>query len=278
MIEWNETWKTALAASNQVNRMEDYYEKEERAEMYDRSENIRLDGERRVAALNLDPSWSVLDIGCGPGTMALPLARKVRQVTIVEPSLVMIRYLEKRMTEEKRSNIKILHSKWEDLSKEDAGMHDVVIASYSLVFEDLEEALRKMNRVARQRVYLYWFAGTAPWEKIREDLYPVIFGRRYIPGPKCDIIYGLLHSLGLFSDVAVLESTSFPREYSSIDEAVSDIRNMLNLSCHDHDGLLRRYIENRFLRLGDGDTVVLDDDTNYVRLSWRPKALDEWLL
>ena len=48
------------------------------AGLYDRSEAMRRDGEKRAAALEIDPTCSVLDIGSGPGTLALPLARRVR--------------------------------------------------------------------------------------------------------------------------------------------------------------------------------------------------------
>ena len=68
VIDWNSVWKLTLLASRQGN-LENGYEKEEAAERYDRSEIARQDGERRAAALEVEPSWSVLDIGAGPGTL-----------------------------------------------------------------------------------------------------------------------------------------------------------------------------------------------------------------
>jgi hypothetical protein len=79
-------------------------------------------------------------------------------------------------------------------------------------------------------------------------------------------------------DMTVLGDSSFPREYSSMDEAICDVKRMLNFSNHDHDLLLRPYVEDRCLRIGDGDMIVLDDDTNYVRLSLKPRALEDWLV
>jgi len=111
VIDWNSVWKLTLLSSRQGN-LENGYEKEETAERYDRSEIARRDGERRAAGLEIDPSWSVLDIGAGPGTLALPLSRRARQVTAVEPSSAMVKRLEMHIAEEGISNIRILPKRW----------------------------------------------------------------------------------------------------------------------------------------------------------------------
>lgn len=208
MIDWNQVWKLSILASRQGG-LENGYEKEEAAERYDRSEAIRLDGERRAAALEIDPSWSVLDIGSGPRTLALPLARRARRVTAVEPSLAMVKRLEQHVYEEGLSNIRILPTKWEDLSDEEVGEHGLVIASYSLSFLDMREALLKMDRLARRQVILYCFAGVPSWERIRVDLYPRIFGREHIASLMSDVLYNLLYSQGIYVDVQVLQGGCF---------------------------------------------------------------------
>ena len=84
----------------------------------------------------------------------------------------MVKRLEMHIAEEGISNIRILPKRWEDLSPEEVGEHDLVIASYSLSFLDMREALLKMDRLAKRQVILYWFAGVPSWERIRVDLYP----------------------------------------------------------------------------------------------------------
>ena len=266
MIDWNSVWKLTLLASRQGS-LENGYDKEEAAERYDRSEIVRQDGERRAAALEIDPSWSVLDIGAGPGTLALPLARRVRQVTAVEPSLAMVKRLEMHIAEEGISNIRILSKKWEDLSDEEVGEHDLVIASYSLSFLDMREALLKMDRLAKRQVILYWFAGVPSWERIRVDLHPRIFGREHVCHPMSDVLYNLLYSMRIYADVQVLQGTAFPREYEGMEEGISELRRALGLKTQEYDGAIREYLERRGRR--DGERVILEDDTVYVKISWR---------
>lgn len=253
-----------MSLSEHVN----YYDDEAQAARYDLSENIRSDGERRVDGFNLDPSCSVLDIGSGPGTLAIPLAKKVKQVTAVEPSIAMIGHLKRHIEDENISNLNIFHSTWEAIRTEEVEAHDIVIASYSLAMQDIKAAIVKMNQIATRRVYLYWFAGLPTWERIKMDLYPKIFGREYIPGPKCDILYNVLYGMGLYPDVTVLEETSFPRIYSNMEDAIEGIRGMLNLSENEHDHIIRKYIIDQFEEI-DGE-LILDDCTTFVQLSWKP--------
>ena len=208
-----------------------------------------------------------MNVGAGPGTLALPLARRVKQVTAVEPSLAMVKRLERHIVEDGISNIRILPKRWEDLSPEEVGEHDLVIASYSLSFLDMREALLKMDRLAKRQVILYWFAGVPSWERIRVDLYPRIFGREHVCHPMSDVLYNLLYSLGIYADVQVLQGTAFPREYESMVEGISELRRALGLNTQEHDRAIRDYLERQGRRVGE--RVILEDDTVYVKISWR---------
>jgi ubiquinone/menaquinone biosynthesis C-methylase UbiE len=269
MIDWNQIWKDALAASRLTS--DNYYDREERAESYDKSERIWIDGKRRATALDPDPSWSVLDIGSGPGTLAVPLARRVRRVTVVEPSRPMIRCMERHLAEEGLSNVRIINSCWEDVSAGDVGVHELAIASYSLNLEDIRDALLKMNSVTTKKAYIYWFAGIASWEQVRIDLFPQIYSRNYTPYPKINVIYNLLYDLGLYPDIEVLVGTSFVREFAGYGEAFSYLKSTLNVSGENWNGLLGSYIEDHWRK--DNGNLIMEDGTTYVKLSWRPKAI-----
>ena len=153
----------------------------------------------------------------------------------------MVKRLERHIAEDGISNIRILPRKWEDLSHEEIGEHDLVIASYSLSFPDMREALIKMDRLARRQVILYWFVGVPYWERIRVDLYPRIFGQEQIASPMCDVLYNLLYSQGIYVDVQVLQGAAFPRAYESVVEGISNLRGALGLrSTTERSGIIWR--------------------------------------
>ena len=57
----------------------------------------------------------VLDIGAGPGTLAIPLAPRVKEVTAVEPGAGMVSILQERAAREGITNIRCIQKRWEDV-------------------------------------------------------------------------------------------------------------------------------------------------------------------
>lgn len=247
------------------------YDDPERARLYDRSVLIRRDGILRAETMEVEPSWTVLDIGAGPGTLALPLSRRVKSVTAVEPSAAMRDLLNGHIREQGLRNIRVFPQVWEEVDLEGLAPHDLVIASYSLLMEDWDAAFAAMDRAALQRVDVYWFDGQTSWDRLYGDLYPEILGREYVPGKKVDHLLPIAEALGRTPEVVHLTGTSFPKQYAHRDEALKDLRLRLGLKDGAFDGLLSRYIEDNFIIL-DG-AVLWPDTTVYTRVSWKTAAL-----
>lgn len=266
-IDYQAQWRQAMNSKTVSGNP--YRDRPEAAIAYDRSRNIWEDGFRRAREMDVEPGDTVLDIGSGPGVLAVPLAKRVRAVTAVEPSETMIRLMQAHAKEHGIDNLSAINRRWEDVSPEELGMFDHVIASYSLNMPELETALCKMNAVCRKRVTLYWFCGVATWEQIKMDLYPEVHGRQFSPQPKSDLIYGMLSNAGISAEVTPLEDTSFDRIYPDMDAAILNLRSRLNVSQDRWDDRFRRYIETHFQRL-EGGAWRYVDRTHYVRISWKP--------
>ena len=130
---------------------------------------------------------TLLDIGSGPGTYALPLAAKGVKVTGLDTASQMLSTLQSKADKEGlAAHINCLHADWNDLPAEPA--YDIAFAAKSPAIDDYE-SLMKMTKVARKVCCLIGFAGQHDldlrrllWERLRGEA---------PPGPSFDIIYPL---------------------------------------------------------------------------------------
>ncbi|HWQ66730.1 MAG TPA: class I SAM-dependent methyltransferase [Methanospirillum sp.] len=164
----------------------------------------------------------VLDIGGGPGSLALPLAGRGIRITVVEPASGMITLLKENSVTRKLSGIHPIHKRWEDIEIQDLDMpYDVVVACFSLGMPDIVGAIQKMEHVCSGKIFLIWFAGTTPWEDIVQNLWPVYHQRPYEPGPKSDILFQVLYQMGIYPDVTVRKE-QYIEEQTRISDLVDD--------------------------------------------------------
>ena len=100
----------------------------------------------------LTPEMTVLDIGAGIGRWTLPIARKVRRVTAVEPLQGMRQVLVERAAAQDIGNLDVVGTPW--LAAE-VPPHDVAIAIHATyTTTDLLGFVRKMEASARRSCYL----------------------------------------------------------------------------------------------------------------------------
>jgi FkbM family methyltransferase len=107
-----------------------------------------------TAALSVDPDTTILDVGAGTGSLAVPLARKARSVTALEPSAAQEERLRRRIEKEHCTNVRIVRRNWQEADLAELGAHDLVIASYSLFMEDIVPAVRKLIDAASKRIVI----------------------------------------------------------------------------------------------------------------------------
>lgn len=151
-----------------------------------------------LARFHWQPHWTVLDAGCGPGTLALPLARRVHRVTAVDYAAAMLAELSKEQQRQGLNNIRPVQAAWEDdWEKLAIEAHDVVIASRSLAVDDLEGALKKMDRFSKCLAIIGDRVGAGPFDP---ELFAAL-GRPFDPGPDYIYTLNILYRLGIHAKV-----------------------------------------------------------------------------
>jgi SAM-dependent methyltransferase len=143
------------------------------------------------------PDFSVLDIGAGAGAFALPLAKTVRLVTAIEPSAKQAARLREAAEKAQAGNLVVIESPWEDVNLSEIGQHDLVLAAYCFLMEDIAVALETMCLAARRLLVLVHTAGHDLTEPMRSLL-------GVEPGPDYIYLYNMLYQLGYRADITVL--------------------------------------------------------------------------
>ncbi|PWD87531.1 class I SAM-dependent methyltransferase [Ignatzschineria cameli] len=126
-----------------------------------RAEKLALEGEcsnedyreQFLNKMTLKDIKSVLDVGCGSGTIALAVAPYVERVYALDHSPKMLALLEEKAKSAGIDNIETILLSWED-DWGDVPICDIALSSRSSMVSDLEAALEKLNSKAKRAVYM----------------------------------------------------------------------------------------------------------------------------
>jgi SAM-dependent methyltransferase len=266
LVDWNEAWQAARARTNRKRGRESW---DKRAPSFARAAAQGSYVEQLLARLSLDPSWDVLDVGCGSGTLAVPLARRVRAVTALDYAPRMLDLLRERCAAEGLSNVAPVLGAWEDdWDALGLAQHDVALASRSLTVEDLRGALVKLDRAARRAVHVVAPVGSGPIDgRVFE-----VAGRSFTPGP--DYIYpcNLLHQLGAFASVDFV-SIADTRRYTGVEDALEGFAWMLTDPTPDELARLQEWVTRQLVAGEDGWRLAEPRTVKWAIISWEAGAL-----
>lgn len=160
--------------------------------------------------------WTVFDMGCGSGTLALPLAKRVKAVTAADFAPKMLDALMQYARERALTNITTLKMSWtDDWSSLPDKFFDISIASRSMLVNDFSAAAAKLIKITSGRIYLALPVMAA----LHHDLMYQALGRRSRMIPDYLCCYNILYQMGIRANIHILTDNSY-KIYKTRAEAV----------------------------------------------------------
>ncbi len=190
-----------------------------------------------------------LDIGSGPGTLAIPLAKAGLGVTALDASAAMIALLKEDILKLGLKRLKPIHSKWGESRLK---AHDAVLCSnVPALVKETSGFLAEAIALARKYVFIIESADPGADKFYYKELYPLLFGKEF--GPRADYIktYDRLHSMGIFANVEIIEY-DFDQPFADIDEALLFWKEYMGIVTAEHDTKLKRFLSKRLVKKGKG--------------------------
>ena len=165
----------------------------------------------------------VLDVGCGAGRYALPLARAGARVTALDPSEAMIAALQQDAQAE-GLDIESWVSSWEAA---DVARADLVVCAHVLYpVKDAELFLRKLDAHAHKQVII--LMGYEPPIHWLAPYWRVAYGIERIRLPGAVEALVLLHQIGIDATLMPL-NTQVDIGFESLETALSAVQSWLHL-------------------------------------------------
>ena len=219
-----------------------------------------------IERIDITKDDTLLDLGCGDGTITIPLAKRAKSVTGVDSTYKMLEILNEKAQKENIGNIKTIE---EDLSKitiDNVGKHDIVVASRSLNgILNIKETIANINEIAENYVYITLF-GPNNW-KIEKEFYDSI-NKEYVEFPSHRYFFNILVDMGIYPNVESL-NIGREREYESIEEALENGKWRLDTLNDREKEQLYEYLEDILKKGENGKLSNPNDKADWVLYWWK---------
>ena len=195
----------------------------------------------------LDACESALDVGGGFGALALPLARRLGSVTVLEPAPAMARSLRAAAATTGLANVTVVEAAWGEAP---VTRHDLVICAHvGGLLAGHSLFLRDAGSVAQRLVALVRDLPTGPADDkfFYRELYPALLGRPYVHRCRGEDTVAGLARLGIRPTVTPIEYAS-DQPFDNLEEACDFWMTYMGLEGEKPRDFLRRFLSERLER------------------------------
>jgi SAM-dependent methyltransferase len=272
-VDWSAVWRDGiLFFAGEADKAESW---NGIAARWNQTQNKDNYGKKVLQRIKIKPNWTALDVGCGAGLVAVPLAKKCKQVTGLDISTEMLKYLSENAKREKVHNITTINKAFETVViGKDVEPHDIVVASRSMGWEhNLEKFLRNMDEAAKRRAYIIWGAKERTFDI---GMYKAI-GRPYGETRMYIVIYNLLYQMGIRANINMFNYKGKNMSYNSTEEAFTSFQkrfarrgNNEELS-QEEEKKLKKFLKENLKKTRDGTVRFVDKEPAREAVIWWEK-------
>ncbi|MXZ45966.1 MAG: class I SAM-dependent methyltransferase [Chloroflexi bacterium] len=215
----------------------------------------------------LERHHTLIDVGAGAGRYAVPLARALRHVTLVEPSPAMGRLAREQLDGAGLDNWTLVEDGWLEANDLDPASA-VLFANVLNPHEDLEAWISKGLALARG--WLFIVHGSIPevtphMQRVARELH----GEERVPQPGISHLIPALHDLDVYPDVVMYERR-FARSYADAGEAAREIASTLLIEpTGEALSRIRAIVEPDLRTTSDGRVALPAVTAPHALLTWR---------
>ncbi|QSX33198.1 class I SAM-dependent methyltransferase [Shewanella avicenniae] len=212
-----------------------------------------------LAKIDLTGAKSLLDVGCGPGTVSLNVADKLNHVCGIDYSTGMLEVAQRYASQQQLSNVEFIRRAWED-DWHDLPQCDIAVASRSTLVADLKAAMIKLNNQAKQRVYTTHTVATSFVDVAIQRA----IGRPVVELPNYIFAVNILYQLGIYAKVDFIRGPNCRNQTSSYEAFAESVSWSLSGLSDDEQQRLFDYYQTQ-KRHGD---VLVTPTKDWALVYW----------
>ena len=212
-----------------------------------------------ISHMKFAGATTLLDVGCGTGTICLPLAHRLTRVYGLDYSRGMLDAMLKNAAARGLANVEAIHLAWEDDWSE-VPVCDIAVASRSTTVEDMATALAKLNAKARLRVYVTHLVGG----RFIDPGVVEVLGRNQPALPDYIYIINILHGMGIHPRLDYIEQNSRLAGAKDFEDFAGRVAWTLGELSADELNRLKDWYQH------NGQDLSIDVPRRWAFISWEP--------